>query len=88
VIELTDEMKAAVKRRMGIPQGDQMDPWTEAAIEDVLAIVERDYRIEVRPPWEHEEYANRPRGRCPYCATSLTHLCPWHQPATGKDGRS
>jgi hypothetical protein len=41
VIELTDEMRDAVKRRMGITVGG-LDPWMEAAIKDVLAIVERD----------------------------------------------
>jgi hypothetical protein len=43
VIELTDEMRNAVKGRMGIPRGTELDPWMEAAAEDVLAIVERDY---------------------------------------------
>ncbi|GAA2696399.1 hypothetical protein [Actinoplanes palleronii] len=42
MIELTDEMRTAVKRRMGVADGDRLDPWTEAAVEDVLAIVERD----------------------------------------------
>lgn len=57
MIELTDEMRTAVKRRMGIPDGDELDPWMGPAIEDVLAIVERDYtvrlriRVEVDPDW-------------------------------------
>lgn len=42
MIEPTDEMKAAVKKRMGVPDGQEMDPWMDAAIKDVLAIVERD----------------------------------------------
>jgi hypothetical protein len=45
--EPTDEMKAAVKRRMGIPDGVELDPWMDAAIGDVLDIVARDN--EVRP---------------------------------------
>jgi hypothetical protein len=48
VIELTDEMKAAAKRRMGVPDDHQLDPWTEAAFEDVLAIVERDHGVPLR----------------------------------------
>lgn len=43
MIELTDEMRAAVRGRMGIPRDASLDPWMEAAIEDVLAIVERDH---------------------------------------------
>lgn len=42
MIELTDEMRRAVKGRMGIPDGVDLDPWMEAAIGDVLAIAERD----------------------------------------------
>lgn len=45
MIELTEEMKAAVKRRMGEPDGVQLDPWMQAAIGDVLAIVERNHVI-------------------------------------------
>jgi hypothetical protein len=45
VIELTPEMKAAVKKRMGVPDGHEMDPWMGSAIEDVLAIVERDLTV-------------------------------------------
>jgi hypothetical protein len=87
-IKLTDEMRAAVKGRMGIPRGTELDPWMEAAVEDVLAIVGRDYRIEVRPLWEHQEFAERPREMCPYCAVSLAHLCPWHRIRADQDGRS
>lgn len=50
MIELTPEMKAAVKRRMGVPDGQEMDPWMGSAIEDVLAIVERDYFVDRRFP--------------------------------------
>jgi hypothetical protein len=39
VIPLTPEMRAAACRRMGV---DELDPWTEAALVDVLALVERD----------------------------------------------
>jgi hypothetical protein len=46
VIEPTDEMRRAVKGRMGIPDGVDLDPWMEAAIGDVLAIVARDYRLD------------------------------------------
>lgn len=88
MIELTEEMRDAVRGRMGIPRNTSIDPWMEAAIEDVLAIVERDYRIEVRPPWEHQEFSERPREMCPYCATSLAHLCPWHRVSVDQDGRS
>jgi hypothetical protein len=35
VIELTPEMRAAACRRMGV---DDLDPWTEAALVDVLTI--------------------------------------------------
>jgi hypothetical protein len=42
VIELTDEMRRLVKARMGVPDGVELDPWMEAAIGDVLAVVERD----------------------------------------------
>ena len=43
VIELTDEMRTAAARRMGL---DSLDPWTVAALQDVLAIVERDRAVE------------------------------------------
>jgi hypothetical protein len=33
---------------MGIPDGVELDPWMEAAIGDVLAIVERDYDVQRR----------------------------------------
>lgn len=46
-IEPTDEMRAAVRRRMGIPDGVELDPWMDAAIGDVLAIVERDRYADV-----------------------------------------
>lgn len=42
MIEPTDEMRAAVRRRMGAPDGQELDPWMGAAIEDVMALVERD----------------------------------------------
>lgn len=45
MIELTPEMRTAVKRRMGVPDGQEMDPWMGSAIEDVLAIVERDHIV-------------------------------------------
>lgn len=45
VIELTEEMKAVVKRRTGVNGRMDLDPWTEAALRDVLAIVERDLRV-------------------------------------------
>lgn len=43
MIEPTDEMRAAVRRRMGVSDGVQLDPWMEAAIEDLLAIVQQRY---------------------------------------------
>lgn len=49
MIELTPEMEAAARKRMG----GTLDPWMTAAIEDVLAIVEREYTVlcgAVRPP--------------------------------------
>ena len=48
MIEPTDEMRAVVKRRMGVADGDQLDPWMDAAIGDVLAIVARDRCLEQR----------------------------------------
>lgn len=39
MIEPTPEMIAAVKRRMGVADDAELDPWMEAAISDVLAIV-------------------------------------------------
>jgi hypothetical protein len=48
VIEPTDEMRRVVKSRMGIPDGVELDPWMEAAIGDVLALVERDRCMEAR----------------------------------------
>jgi hypothetical protein len=47
VIKLTDEMRAAVKSRMGIADGDDLDPWMGPAIEDVLAIVDRDRELQI-----------------------------------------
>jgi hypothetical protein len=41
VITLTAEMRAAAARRMGV---DELDPWTVAAIVDVLAIADRHLR--------------------------------------------
>lgn len=38
MLEVTEEMKAAVAKRMG----GQLDPWMVPAIKDVLALVERD----------------------------------------------
>ena len=49
MIDPTEEMKAAVKRRMGIPADAELDPWMTAALSDVLAIIKRDYRL-VRKP--------------------------------------
>jgi hypothetical protein len=43
VIELTDEMRAAAARRMGL---DSLDPWTEAALRDVLEIADREHAAE------------------------------------------
>jgi hypothetical protein len=56
VIKPTDEMKAAVAKRMGVPDGAAPDPWMEPAIQDVLAIVERDWNMQPNP--------NAPRWRC------------------------
>jgi hypothetical protein len=62
VIEPTDEMVQIMKR---------LD-WTESstsqeirrALAAVLAIVERDYRIEPKPPWEREAAKGWPTTRC------------------------
>lgn len=43
MIALTAEMRAAAARRMGV---DDLDPWTVAALVDVLALVERDHCLE------------------------------------------
>jgi len=62
VIEPTDEMRAAYVAAY--------DPWAdpdevmEARLAAVLAIVERDYRTEPRPPWEKPVNPDLPCPRC------------------------
>lgn len=60
MIALTPEMRAAACRRMGV---DDLDPWTVAALVDVLALVERDH---LRP-------APGP-ARCSACGRTARHL--------------
>jgi hypothetical protein len=56
VIEPTDEMVEAFgKAEHSLSWFDN----TRAGLAAVLALVERDYRIELRPPWE--------RAACPTC---------------------
>ncbi len=62
MIELTEEMKAAVAKRMG----GQLDLWMVPAIEDVLAIVERDYRLTCTAEIDHE-YGTA------YCVKAAAH---------------
>lgn len=62
MIEPTEEMRAAVKRRMGVPDGQEMDPWMGSAIEDVLAIVERDQGV-AAVARVHRQF----EGRCVEC---------------------
>jgi hypothetical protein len=68
MIELTDEMVTAAAevieeecvRRRGHDLGTiHRDDIVRAGLAAVLALVERDYRIELRPPWE--------RAACPTC---------------------
>ena len=68
----TDEMKAAVKRRMGVPDGVEIDPWMEAAIGDVLAIVERDYMI--RPARQVVHLVTRGDHHAYCCGESIYDL--------------
>ncbi|GIE30137.1 hypothetical protein Ait01nite_031820 [Actinoplanes italicus] len=87
MIELTDEMRAAVKSRMGITVGG-LDPWMEAAIKDVLALVERDYRIEPRPPWDRPlvEQTVKVKWVCRKCGGPLTACFTCGEPSQCGDG--
>jgi hypothetical protein len=75
VIQVTDEMRRAVRGRMGIPDGVALDPWMEAAIGDVLALVEREYVILPRgaQPICCREHPDRPVrwGQCGECIAEL-----------------
>ena len=76
MIALTAEMRAAAARRMGV---DDLDPWTVAALVDVLALVERDNDVTPKlPPFEHRiveggpwwnHYANEYTAECTCGAT-------------------
>jgi hypothetical protein len=63
VIVLTAEMRAAAARRMGV---DDLDPWTVAALVDVLALVERDLPVTcndvVETPGEPVRCDKKPDG--------------------------
>jgi hypothetical protein len=68
VIEVTDEMRAAFRAdrddwcdEIGCGRDDCLTERLAA----VLAIVERDYRIEPRPPWD------RVHGTCRKCGLEL-----------------
>jgi hypothetical protein len=78
VIELTDEMRATVKRRMGVPEGVELDPWMDAAIGDVLALVERDYLL---TPFCNAELM--PGAVCKRTAINPRHKHEAILPATG-----
>jgi hypothetical protein len=69
VIEPTDEMKAAVAKRMGVPDGAAPDPWMEPAIQDVLNIIERDYTV--RPRRKPEPFCGVPGPDGLYCQRSM-----------------
>jgi hypothetical protein len=62
VIKLTEEMRAAAARRMGV---DDLDPWTAAAIVDVLTIYARDHARPAPGP-----------DRCSTCGRTSRHLTP------------
>lgn len=73
MIALTPEMRAAACRRMGV---DELDPWTEAALVDVLALVERDNNVTPKrrrkPNWRDTPGCMCARTGRPY------RLCPAH----------
>ncbi|AEV86712.1 hypothetical protein ACWT_5695 [Actinoplanes sp. SE50] len=48
-MEPTDELIAAAKRRMDINGATPIDAWLEAVINDILAIIKRDYRLIPKP---------------------------------------
>lgn len=52
-IEPTDEMERAYAAGTGSPNW-KLPPGHRDGLAAVLAIVERDYRIEPKPPWERE----------------------------------
>lgn len=52
MIEPTDEM---VQAAQAATCGQEADECMRDALAAVLAIVERDYRVEPRPPWERDE---------------------------------
>jgi hypothetical protein len=62
VIALTAEMRAAAARRMGV---DELDPWTAAAIVDVLTIYARDHARPAPGP-----------DRCSTCGRTSRNLTP------------
>lgn len=70
MIKVTDEMRAAVRRRMGVPDDVEMDPWMEPAIADVLSIVERQQQEAYGEAYQ----AGWWRGQhqlCPRCGVEL-----------------
>lgn len=71
MIALTDEMRAAVKSRMGIT-AEYLDPWLEAALVDVLTIAARDQRPAPGP------------ARCSACGRTARHLTPVHELVDGR----
>ncbi|HXM55368.1 MAG TPA: hypothetical protein VOB72_08260 [Candidatus Dormibacteraeota bacterium] len=80
MIELTAEMRRLVAARMGLPDGAELDPWMVAALEDVLALVERDYLsvmrdlVDADPCWfdhhggcqAHGFLSLEPGEKCPH----------------------
>ena len=93
----TDEMRAAVKKRIGVPAVDQLDIWLEAAFGDVLAIAERD-RHYLSSGCFHgkHEYCKNSEGqagpkapaRCKWCpAVCRCTTCNHPKPAVDVDGR-
>jgi hypothetical protein len=76
VIKPTDEMvrefmRAYAEADDGSSEVILHDKAEKAGLAAVLAIVERDYRVELRPPWERahvDHHEDAPVEACPLCA--------------------
>lgn len=72
MIEPTAEMRRAAYDAM--PSEVRIAPAAlDKVLAAVLAIVERDYRIEPRPPWERADFCKVVNGPCPGDANGV--LC-------------